>query len=136
MTRMTRSRRLQVVTQPKRTALDRLVSDYLAHKQAGDLSPRTVEHYERILEKEFLPFLRDQGVSEAQAITQRVLDRFSTGLQTRQRRLLGDGPDERLSKHSTYTYLNTVGHFVKWCQAEGEITSLAKPQLPRLPRRV
>ncbi len=125
------TRKLTVVKPPTSTTLERTVSDYLASKEAGGLSPRTVDMYQRTLEKEFLPFVRDQGITTTHEIDQRLLDRWGTHLLHRQTAF-----GRPLSKQSAYTYLNTVGNFIAWCKKEGEITSQAKPQLPRLPRRV
>ena len=104
------------------TALQRSVSDYLAHVGARGLSPRTLDHYEGVLRKVFLPFLAEEGITVPDQITQRVLDRLST-------RLLDEGGARgALSRRSVATYLRAIGHYLNWCRKEGELTTAAKPQ--------
>jgi site-specific recombinase XerD len=124
------ARRLEIVTSPPRGELDGSVSDYLASTKARGLSPRTVDHYEAVLRRVWLPFLAGEGITSAVGIDQRVLDRLSS-------RLLDDGGARGpLSRHTVHSYLRAVGHYLKWLRAEGEIVSDAKPQMPRLPHRV
>ena len=123
-------RKLQIVTTPTPSELDRSISDYLASVKARGLSPRTVEHYEVTLRRVFLPFLADQRITSPAQLDQRVLDRMST-------HLLDDGGVRGpLSKDSVHSYLRSVGHYLRWAKAEGEMTSVASPQMPKLPKRV
>jgi integrase/recombinase XerD len=124
------ARRFAIVTPPPSTELDSSVGDYLASVKARGLSPRTVEHYESVLRRLFVPFLVAQKVTTPAEITQRVLDRFSSHL------LDEGGPRSSLSRHSVASYLRAIGSYLKWAKAEGEIASDAKPQPVRLPRRV
>jgi site-specific recombinase XerD len=124
------ARRFAVVAPSPATELDSSVSDYLVSVKARGLSPRTVEHYESVLRRLFVPFLVGEKVTTPAQITQRVLDRLSAHL------LDTGGPRGPLSRHSAASYLRAIGSYLKWAQREGEITSDAKPQPVRLPRRV
>ena len=123
-------RKLQVVAAPAPSALDVSIADYLAGVRARGLSPRTVDHYESVLRRVMQPFLVDQGITSPSEITQRILDRLST-------HLLDDGGARgQLSRHSVHSYLRAIGHYLNWARADGELTSSAKPQMPKLPHRV
>jgi integrase len=81
------------------------------------------------LERVFLPWCAQNGITTVEQIDQRTIDRFSS-------KLLGDGGDKgQLSRFTVHTYVRTVGQFLSWCRKEGEETT-GKPQLPRLPRRL
>jgi integrase/recombinase XerD len=123
-------RKLAVVAPPAPTALERSVGDYLASVGARGLSPRTLDHYEGVLRRILLPFLIEQGITAPDEITQRVLDRLSTHL------LDEGGARGALSRHSVATYLRAIGHYLSWCRKEGELTTAAKPQPIKVPRRV
>lgn len=123
-------RKLRVVPSPERTDLDRAVSDYLASKRAAGRSLQTIDHYEGVLKRVFLPFLLEQGITEPLGIDQRVLDKLSTRL------LDVGGRQGSLSRQSVHTYLMAAGQFTNWLRKEGEITTQAKPQLPRVHQRV
>jgi integrase len=78
----------------------------------------------------FLPFLAEQEVTAPGEISQRVLDQLSS-------HLLDDGGARgALSRHSVATYLRAIGHYLAWCRKEGELTTAAKPQAVKVPRRV
>lgn len=124
------ARKLQVVAAPAPTALETSIADYLASVRARGCSPRTLDHYDAVLRRVLLPFLTAQGIDAPAAINQRVLDRLSS-------HLLDDGGARgQLSRHSVHSYLRAIAQWVRWAHADGEITSNAKPQLPRLPHRV
>jgi integrase/recombinase XerD len=107
----------------------RSVEDYLASVNARGLSPRTVRHYDAVLHNVWLPFLTKQGVESVQAIDQRLLDRLST-------KLLTEGGDRgKLSVFSVNSYMGTVALYLSWARKDGEFTSTAKPQMPKLPER-
>jgi integrase/recombinase XerD len=120
------ARTLFVVSPPTPTALEHSFSDYLASARARGLSPRTLDGYEWVLRRVFLPFIVEQGVTTPEDITQRVLDRLSAHLLDR----------DNLSRHSVDTYLRTCADYLSWAHREGEITHPAKPQSPRLPHKV
>ena len=121
---------LKVLRARPATAVGRSVEDYLASVKARGLSPRTVKHYEAVLHTVWLPFLAEQGVDTPHAIDQRLLDRLSTQL------LEEGGARGQLSRHSVNSYLGTISHYLTWARKDGEITVDAKPQRPKLPRRI
>jgi len=121
---------LKVVSQTTSTPLVRLVEDFLASCRARGLSPATLKRgYVLHLERVFLPWCAQNGITSVEQLDQRTIDRFSS-------KLLGDGGDKgQLSRFSVHTYVRTVGQFLSWCRKEGEAAT-GKPQLPRLPRRL
>jgi site-specific recombinase XerD len=121
---------LEVVKPKPANALVRSVDDYLAAKKAAGLSRKTVEVYETVLGRVFLPFLADRGIEKPQEITQRVLDRLSSQL------LEEGGARGQLSRHTVHSYMGTISHYVAWASKEGEIAAGIKPQRVKLPRRV
>ena len=124
------ARKLQVVPAPPPKALETSIDDYLASVRARGCSPRTLDHYDAVLRRVLLPFLAAQGITAPADINQRVLDRLSS-------HLLDDGGARgQLSRHSVHSYLRAIAQWVRWARADGEITSNAKPQLPKLPHRV
>jgi site-specific recombinase XerD len=112
--------------------LETLVNDYLASCRARGLSRATIEHaYSFSLKEIFLPWCRTAEITDVGQLTQRVLDGFTSHLYDS-----GGRTGVRLSPHTSHTYIRHVKQFLAWAQREGETTSSAKPQLPRLPRRV
>lgn len=121
-----------LVAPPAPTALETLVSDYLASCRARGLSRSTIDQaYSFSLKEIFLPWCRTSDTTEASDLTQRVLDRFTA-------HVLEDGGKRGtpLSKHTAHTYIRHVRGFLSWAQREGEAPVAVKPQLPRLPRKV
>ena len=70
--------KLRVVATPPST-WSRLVSDYLQEKRAAGVSPRTVKHYQAVLERVLLPFCAELGISGPSALTSRHLNQLSAG---------------------------------------------------------
>lgn len=112
------------------TELERLVKDFLASCRARGLSPATLSRgYGPPLERVFLPWCAKNGITSVEQLDQRALDRYTSTLLT-------EGGDRgELSRFSVHSYTRIVSQFLGWCQKEGEAVS-AKPQLPKLPRRV
>lgn len=124
--------RLAVIAPTAPTALETLVSDYLASCRARGLARSTIDQaYSFSLKDIFLPWCRGAGITDASELTQRVLDRFTSHLLEH-----GGRTGVPLSRHTTHTYIRHVRQFLTWAQREGEAPALVKPQLPRLPRRV
>jgi integrase len=121
---------LAVVTNPRRTALEILVDDYLMAGEARGLAPSTIDHsYGYPLRKLLLPWCAEHGISEVAAIDARKIDAFSAYLLKLEWK---NGP---LSRHSVHAYARAVRGFLIWCKREGEAVT-ANPKLPRLPRKV
>lgn len=114
----------------KRNELEVSIADYLANVKARGLSPRTVNHYEAVLTRVLVPYLEERGITEPSQISQRVLDRLTTHL------LEEGGERGPLSRHSVHSYSRAIGHYLSWARREGEVATPARPQLPKLPRRV
>lgn len=120
------STRLKVVKSTS-TGLESLVSDYLAHLGAKGLSPRSTGQAEAVLRRQFLPWCGQEDITTADQLNQRVLDRWSTFLQS---------PARKLAKESVRTYLRTVGMFLRWAQKDGAVDVKVKLNGPRKERRI
>ncbi len=106
------SPKLKIIAEPRPSALEALVADYLAHQRARGLSPRTLALTENVLEAQWLPWCSKERVIEPEQLTQQVLDRWSA-------HLLQDHPTPAgtpLARESVRTYLRTLGSFVRWAQ--------------------
>ena len=122
---------LAVVPARSKTELEILVADYLASCRARGLSRGTIEQaYKWSLEEVFLPWAATNGLTDAEQLTQRALDRFTAEL------LSEGGPRGELSRHTVHSYVRPVRQMLKWAAQEGEKVTGALPQLPRLPHRL
>jgi integrase/recombinase XerD len=123
---------LAVIDPPRRSPLDELVDDYLASCRARGLADGTLGRaYRFSLESIFLPWCATNGVIEPSELTQRILDRFTSHLYEK-----GGRSGKPLSKYTIHTYGRHVRQFLAWAAREGEVSADAKPQLPRLSRKV
>ena len=115
----------------KPSPLQDLVADFLSSCRARGLASRTVESgYGYPLRSVFLPWCADQGITEVNQLSQRVLDRFTSGLLDH-----GGRSGRPLSKYSVHAYARAVRLLLTWARREGEDVS-GLPQLPKLPRLV
>lgn len=124
---------ISVVSSPTTTSssLEVLIEDYLASCQARGLSPSTIKQsYRYSLVDVFLPWCREQKITEIGELNQRALDRFTGGLLSKPGKY-----GKQLSPHSVHHYVRSVRQFLNWCKSEGEDVT-GKPQLPRLPQKV
>jgi integrase len=120
-----------VIASPERTALETLADDYLASCRARGLSKSTIEkNYGYALHSVFLPWAAREGLTDPDQLDQRRLDRFSANLLSVETRR---GP---LSRDTVHSYVRPVRQLLSWAQSQGESTTSARPQLPRLSRRV
>jgi integrase/recombinase XerD len=123
--------KIKVVKGSQRTGLEQLVEDFLASGRARGLSPKTVEGaYSFILTGVFMPFCRREGITKPEQLSNRVMDRLSTELQSAPGRR-----GERLSKATIAAYMRTINIFLKWATDEGEPVK-AKGQVPKIPKRL
>lgn len=123
---------IQALASPPSTPLAVLVADYLTSCRARGLSRSTIEQaYSFSLNDIFLPWCQSADITEIDQLNQRTLDRFTAALLE-----TGGRRGTPLSKHTSHTYIRHVRQFLSWAQKEGETQSLAKPQLPHLPRRI
>src|SRR5215469_3673251 len=83
------------------TPLERLARDYLNHCRARRLSGKTIDQvYRPRLDRLFLPWCREEGITSVDEVNQRALDRFAAGLLER-----GGERKTTLSPHSVNSYL-------------------------------
>jgi integrase/recombinase XerD len=114
-----------------RSALQTLVDDYLAWCRARGVARRTVDNnYGYALRDVFLPWASEAGLTEIDQLDQRHLDRFTADLLERH------GPRGPLSRHTVHSYVRPIRQCLTWAQQQGDMTTSARPQLPRLGRRV
>jgi len=107
-----------------------LVEDYLASCRARGLARGTVEQaYGYTLKTVFLPWCAKNGVLRGFDLDQRTFDRFTSDL------LEMGGKRGQLSRHTVHSYVRAVRQLASWAEREEEMGP-ARPQLPRLPRRV
>jgi len=120
---------LQLVPRAKPTALEVLVDDYLTNCRARGLSPRTVDNcYWPALQRVFLPWCAEEGISEIAQLDRKALDRFTAGLLNKTGRY-----GTQLSRHTVHSYVGPVRLFLTWAASEGEEVH-AKPQFPKRPK--
>jgi site-specific recombinase XerD len=113
------------------TSLAHLVEEFLDSCRARGLSLGTIERaYTYSLREVLLPWCDREGIADVEQLDQRALDRYTAKL------LRDGGARGRLSPHTVHSYVRPVRQFLAWVTAEGERSSTAKPQLPRLPRRI
>jgi integrase/recombinase XerD len=113
------------------TPLERLARDFLDHCRARRLSGKTVNQvYRPRLERIFLPWCRQEGITSIEQVSQRVLDRFAAGLYDR-----GGERKTELSANTVSSYLRSINSFLSWARSEGEAVT-AKAALPRTPQRM
>ena len=120
------STRLKVVKSTS-TGLESLVSDYLAHLGAKGLSPRSTGQAEAVLRRQFLPWCEEEDIATADQLNQRVLDRWSTYLQSLAR---------KLARESVRTYVRTVNMFLLWAKKDGAVDVKVKVSSPRKEQRL
>ena len=121
-----------IPTKDGKTPLEMLVEDYLDSCRARGLARSTVEQtYTFCLVQILLPWCRENSIREIRELSQRTLDRFTSALLRS-----GGRRGTSLSPDTVHTYVRTVRQFLTWAQREGEQMTAARPQLPRLSRRV
>jgi integrase len=109
----------------------RLIDDYLQEKRADGASPRTVGHYQAVLEGVFLPFCEQAGVESPSQLTSRHLDDLGAGHL--------DGTLSRskrpISKATVHSYVRAINSFLTWARGRGK-ASAARGRLPSMRKRV
>jgi integrase len=115
------------VVKTKTTGLESLVSDYLANLSAKGLSPRSTEQAEAVLLRQFLPWCEGEDITTADHLSQRVLDRWSTYLQS---------PGRKLARESVRTYARTVNMFLLWAKDDGAVNVKVKVKSPSKEHRL
>jgi site-specific recombinase XerD len=124
--------RVSLVASPQKVSpLRQLVDDYLMACRARGLAPTTVTtSYGYPLRAIFLPWCDANDIERTDQLDARTIDAFSVALLDH-----GGKSGKTLSKFSVHAYARSVRGFLTWCAKEGEQV-IARPSLPRLPRRV
>jgi site-specific recombinase XerD len=131
------ARRLKVIEAPPAPRIGRLVDDYLAAKRAEGLSSKTLKQYSYALQRVFLPFLAEEGITEPEELSTRAMERLSSRLLERGTEGLTEHSRGGLSKDSVHSYLRPVRWFVNWVNADPESQAqiTGKMPLPKLSNR-
>jgi integrase/recombinase XerD len=111
--------------------LEELVSDYLQDRRAAGISPKTVAIYEAALRKVLMPFCLGAGITRAEQLASRDINRLTVGLL--------DGSLSKsgrpLAKPSVSSYMRAINTFLGWVAKQGEDVR-ARARLPRQQRVV
>ncbi|MBO0835847.1 MAG: tyrosine-type recombinase/integrase [Actinobacteria bacterium] len=106
-----------------------LARDYIEDRIAAGLSLRSIDNDIRPrLERVFLPWCAENGVTEPDQLDQRAVNKFSTHLQMR------TGPKGPLSPHTIASYVKTANAFMAWMSKQGEQVT-GRGHRPKLPER-
>src|SRR6266513_754717 len=105
----TSANRLTVVAKPAASAIRDAVDDYLASVNATNPSPRTMEYYESVLGKVFLPWCAAEHITALDQLDQRRLDRLNVWLLARKK---SDGTP--IAAASVASYLRAVRQLLSW----------------------
>jgi hypothetical protein len=82
--------------------------DYIEDRRAAGLSVRSVEGDIRVrLERVFLPWCRENGITDPEQLDQRTINRFSTNLMDG-----GGAKGQPLSPHTVAAYVKTTNPLV------------------------
>lgn len=116
-------------TRPKPGIHD-LVEEYLLSCEARGLAPSTVSSsYGYPLRHLVVPWCKEHQITTPSELDGRTVDAFTTHLLTKR------GERGKLSRHTIHAYIRSIRLFLTWCERQGE-GAAARPQLPRLPKRV
>lgn len=83
------------------------------------------KNYGYSLRELFLPWAEQQGISDPDQLDQRLLDRYT-----------GDLLQRDISPHTAHSYVRPLRQLLSWGQKAGDVGTDARPQLPRLNRKV
>jgi integrase len=109
--------------------LGSLVLDYIEDRKAAGLSLKSIENDMRPrLERIFLPWCAENGITTPEQLDQAAVNRFSNHL-----REVG-GAKGPLSVHSIAAYVKTVNAFLNWLRKNGS-SATGRGHKPKLPQR-
>jgi integrase len=108
-----------------------LVHDYLQDKRAAGASPRTVNHYQEVLEQVLLPFCAEQGITGPADLTTRHLNDLGAGHLDGSRSRSG----RPISKATVHGYMRAINGFLSWTRTQGG-GGEARGRLPSMRKRV
>jgi integrase/recombinase XerC len=109
----------------------RLIRDYLQEKRAAGASPRTVTHYQEVLEEVLLPFCAEAGIESPGGLTNAHLNDLGAGHLDGTRSRSG----RPISKATVHSYMRAINSFLVWARAQGE-GGTARGRLPSMRKRV
>src|ERR1700730_10473317 len=108
-----------------------LVQASLQDKRAAGASPRTVNHYQEVLEQVLLPFCADAGISGPADLTTHHLNDLGAGHLDGSRSRSG----RPISKTTVHSYMRAINGFLSWARDQGEASS-ARGRLPSMRKQV
>src|SRR5919202_135187 len=108
-----------------------LVHDYLQDKRAAGATPRTVNHYQEVLEHVLLPFCAGEGIPGPADLTTRHLNDLGAGHLDGSRSRSG----RPISKATVHSYMRAINGFLSWTRAQGE-GGEARGRLPSMRKQV
>jgi hypothetical protein len=108
---------------------DKLVDDWISAARTGGTSASTRKKYRGPVAREFIPWLREQGVKDPKQIDSRLLTRYGAYLLDTPNRVSG----EERSKATVRSYVTSNNLFVAWLKEAGEIDILVAGRRPPLP---
>ena len=108
---------------------DKLVDDWISAARTGGTSASTRKKYRGPVAREFIPWLREQGVKDPKQIDSRLLTRYGAYLLDTPNRVSG----EERSKATVRSYVTSTNLFVAWLKEAGEIDILVAGRRPPLP---
>src|SRR5215831_7400535 len=114
-----RARPLTVVAKESKTPLESAGHEWLAHLRAEGRSVKTLYDRERNLFSIVIPLLKEQGITEPEKVTSRVLDQLAVTLAEGGR-----------SPATVATYMRDVKSFLRWLTAEGDLEKA--PSFPKV----
>src|SRR5438093_6344620 len=122
--------KLKVVARPS-SDFQELVDEWIDAQRTRGLSPRSTDMARATLERFFMPWAAQRGVTNADAFDQGLLDALSRYLLEEHR-----GPSGKpLSRESVRSYLRTMRGFVRWAQSEKKLGDVKVP-MPAAPKRI
>ena len=108
--------KLKLIARPS-ADIQELVEDWIADQRTRGLSPRSIDMSRATLERSFMPWAAERGVTTPDRLDQGLLDALSRYLLEEHRTPKG----EPLSRESVRTYLRTMRGFVRWAQSEKKL---------------
>ena len=108
-----------------------LVHDYLQDKRAAGATPRTVNHYQEVLEQVLLPFCAEAGITGPADLATRDLNDLGAGHLDGTRSRSG----RAISKATVHSYMRAINGFLSWARAQGE-GGEARGRLPSMRKQV
>jgi integrase len=111
--------------------LGELIEDYLVSCQARGLSRATMlKNKGPVLRDILLPWCREHGLTRAEDLSEKVLNRWSIAIRQRPGR-----QQATISPETIRTYVKLANAFLTWLRQQEELAAPVRLPLPRVPRR-